>query len=654
MKKTLFALLCATALLSAAPTESESWTDQLFSWFTELFVAAYAEPLPNVQAVPVEATETVSPDAVALLSAIPRSDTVAITSNWPYLSADAGQDVARRERLLEQTVLLTNPTGSLPFSGLSAIRIVYPSGKRPDRLIEMARRFTSVQAVAFTDVLAPALAAAPSIPTVVIADDPLGGVDAGDLWYRSLYGYAGMTLVHFGDVSLIDRVPASWSVLVCPVRAKESEAFVAQVLFGAQAITGRSDRPILDFGVDSGISLPQQRPGFREPELLKVDREQLEQLDQTINRAIRYRATPGAQLAVLRGGQVIYERAYGKQSYGSGRPVTPGDLYDLASVTKVAATSLAIMKLYDEGRIDLTAKLSEYLPEFKRTAPGRYTIAQLLAHHTGMQANLPLYPYVGANYLVPGGQEGSVRLSTNRWLDGSVPGHIRRDLRKIDRTRRPMYRYSDVNYVLLQFVVEAITGTGLDAYVKETFYEPLGLTHLTFNPIADHPARQLVPTITDKWMDRGVLRGFVHDEGAAMMGGVAGHAGLFGNARDLGILFQFLLDGGEFNGRQIISREAVALFTARNPFNHRALGFDRLSSGYKSVIAAGASEASFGHTGFTGTCVWADPENNLVFVLLTNRIHPDPANKKLLKYGTRSKMQRDLYRALNSFGNEPA
>ncbi|WP_157974255.1 serine hydrolase domain-containing protein [Lewinella sp. IMCC34183] len=629
-------------LFSAASTDAEvGWGEWVVDWFSSWFVEAPAETLPVAAPAPVAAAD------LALFSVVPGSDTLTRTTGWPYVSVDAAADVDRRERLLAQTVLATNPAGRLPLVTASAVRILYQEGQRPDYFIDMARRFADVQAVAFGDRLAPALAAAPDLPTLVVVTDPPTSV-APAHWYRALYSLGNFTLIHYGTPDLVTDLPTGWEWVNCLLRAKESESFVAQAVFGAQELNGR-------FADGTGLELPAVRTGFREPEATGVDRERLGALDQVINRAIRFGATPGAQLAVLKDGEVIYERAYGNHRYRRSEPVRVSDLYDLASVTKAAATTLAVMKLYDEGRLRLDARVSDYLPEYRDRTPGRYRIDQLLTHHTGLQSNLPLYPYLHEPFLsnVPTA-ENTLALSPRRYLASDVPARLRADLARLDHTRRPVYRYSDVNYVLLQFIVEAIAGEGLDTYVARNFYEPLGLRHLSFRPLERFGERQLVPTIVDKWMRRGELRGYVHDEGAALLGGVAGHAGLFGNASDLGRLFQLLLDGGAYDGRQLLSRATVERFTEQGPYNRRALGFDRLAAGYASVVRAGASDRTFGHTGFTGTCVWADPDNDLVFVLLTNRTYPDPDNSKFMKYGTRSRMQRDLYRALGSFRSATA
>ena len=246
--------------------------------------------------------------------------------------------------------------------------------------------------------------------------------------------------------------------------------------------------------------------------------------------------------------------------------------------------------------------------------------------------------------------EFTIPVGPERYLDEEVPEKVRKRLRgKIDRTRRLMYRYSDLNYYLLQLAVETIAEEPLDELVEREFYRPLGLGKLGYRPVGDFPEERLVPTVYDPWMRGGLLRGYAHDEGAALLGGVAGHAGLFGNARQLGQLFQFLNDGGSYAGRQLLSPATVKRFTARNRYNYRALGFDRLAGGWGYLQREGAGTATFGHLGFAGTSVWADPENDLVFVLLTNRVYPDAKNEKFQKMQIRGRVHRAVYRALNSF-----
>ncbi len=586
------------------------------------------------------------PDAIRELSLIQGSDTLATPYGWPVLSLDVEGDIERGKEVNRSMTLVQQAGERLPLDRLKPLRIVYREGEEPRSVIEMARRFTDVQPVSFTKETAVALPYARKMPTVVVVKD-VPGVARGQRWYDDLRSVDSLILVHYGDADLVD-IPDSWTWINLSLESKEAANSVVQAIFGARALRGR----LID---GRGTSMPAVRSGYREPEEMGIDRFRFDKIDHAVNRAIRYHATPGAQLTVMKGGQIIYERSYGFHRYAKEEPVKVSDLYDLASVTKAAATTLAVMKLYDEGRIDLEARVSDYLPEYADKVPGNYRIDQLLSHHTGIQPSLPIYPYFNDEFIqdAPDPLHG-LPLSTTRWLDNRTPDLLRHSLDHVEFTRQPTYRYSDVNYVLLQLIVESISGKPLDSFVAEHFYEPMGLNRLTFRPRDHYPERQLIPTIVDKWMGRGELHGYVHDEGAAMLGGVAGHAGLFGNAHDLARLFQLLNDRGVYAGKQLISEKTVDLFTRRSPYNHRALGFDRLAGSYGSVISAGASNRTVGHTGYTGTCVWADPDEDLVFVFLTNRIHPDPANERLLEYHTRSQIHRDVYRALRTYRNDAA
>ena len=448
-------------------------------------------------------------------------------------------------------------------------------------------------------------------------------------------------------------VPKEWSVLNTPLRCKESEAFLAQAIFGAELIDGRLEKSTPAFLAGTGFRLEPTRRGFRLPEELGIDRRKMEYVDYQINRGIRYRAMPGAQLLVMKDGQVVYEKAYGHHTYRK-QAVNPGDLYDIASITKAAATTLAVMKLYDSGKIDLDAQVREYLPELKKKMIGRYKIERLLAHHTGLQSEIPLTGLIGKQYVADEIRDAfKVPVGPDRWLNEEVPAKVRKNLKgKIGRTRRQVYKYSDLNYYLLQLIVEEIAGEPMDELLEREFYRPLRLGRLGFRPSGKFPTEQLVPTVNDPWMRGGLLRGYVHDEGAALLGGVAGHAGLFANAHDLGRLFQLFIDEGACGDQQLLTPETVALFTGKNRFNYRALGFDRLAGGWQNVVNAGASKATFGHLGFSGTSVWADPENDLVFVLLTNRVHPDPKNERFQRMQIRGKVHKGAYLALNTW--EPA
>lgn len=621
-------------------------------WFSSFFSDTTEDPADTAEWTNAQLDSLRSSPTGLLLNEIADADTLAIESGWPYESVNPAQDLERHNRLLQETVLLTKPRGLLPFDGTSAIRVVYRQDQRPARFIAMARRFADVQEVPYDEGLDQLLPIGLSLPTVVLADDPPGQSPFNGDWYKALYSSAqeGVTFIHFGDAAMIGGLPPNWSIINTPLRCKESEAFLAQAIFGAELIDGRLKKSSPSFAAGVGYRLEPFRAGFRLPELLGIDRRKLENADYYINRGIRYRAMPGAQLLVMKDGEVVYEKAYGHQTYRQ-QAVTPADLYDLASVTKAAATTLAVMKLYDEGRLKLDAEVRDFLPELKRLPIGRYKVERLLSHHTGLQSEIPIYGLIGKQYVADEIRDDFLLpVGPERWLDARVPEIIRKNLKgTIGRTKRQVYNYSDLNYYLLQLIVEQVAAEPMEDLLEREFYQPLQLGRLSFLPAGKYPAERLVPTVSDPWMRGGLLRGYVHDEGAALLGGVAGHAGLFSNAYDLAHLFQFLLDKGEFAGRQLLSPETIALFTAKNSFNYRALGFDRLTGGWQNVINAGASDETFGHLGFSGTSVWADPENQLVFVLLTNRINPDPKNDRFQEMQIRGKVHQSVYYALNTW-----
>jgi CubicO group peptidase (beta-lactamase class C family) len=325
-------------------------------------------------------------------------------------------------------------------------------------------------------------------------------------------------------------------------------------------------------------------------------------LDSILTEAISGGASPGAAVAVGRFGRLVFSRGYGRTAASlDGLPVTDSTLYDLASLTKVMATTTAAMILEEEGRLQLDQPVAVYLPELRDPAKAGITIRMLLTHSGGFEAYAPLFQTVRE-------REGYLRAIDERPLQ-YAPG-----------TRA---LYSDWDMILLQLVIERITGRTLDAYLAERVLEPLGLRDTRFRPGPALRART-APTEMDR--QRGLIQGEVHDPNAWAMGGVAGHAGLFSSARDLAVFAQMLLNGGTYAGVKIISPATIARWTApQQPGSSRALGWDT-PSGWSSS-GRYFSPRSFGHTGFTGTSLWIDPERGLFVVLLTNRVHFTSSNQ---------------------------
>ncbi len=389
---------------------------------------------------------------------------------------------------------------------------------------------------------------------------------------------------------------------------------------------------------------------------------QLKRIDSIAKDAIAAKATPGCVVWVTKNGKVVYNKAFGHFNYDKKERVTPSAVYDLASVTKVAATTLAVMKLYEEGKIKLDKKLGNYLPWLKGSNKAGITLANCLLHQSGLVHYIPFYKETIDSSGLPltryyrhqPSDSFNVRVAEGLFLRKDWKDTMLLRIAQSPLQTPGKYVYSDNNFILLAKVVEAVSGMPLDEYVTNNFYRPLGLSSIGFHPAAAIAATRLAPSELEPQFRQQLLRGDVHDPGAAMFGGVSGHAGLYSDAADLGALIQMLIDGGQFNGKPLLQKKTIDLFTAYNSrSSRRGLGFDKPEKDNplraEPYPCAGAPSSIFGHTGFTGTCVWADPANQLVYVFLSNRLTPQGANNnKLVKMNVRTKIQEAIYQSLNN------
>ncbi len=398
------------------------------------------------------------------------------------------------------------------------------------------------------------------------------------------------------------------------------------------------------------------------PESQGISSKQLDTLSIIANSAIKAHAFPGCQVLVARNGKVIYYKTFGYLNYDRLEPVQPGTIYDLASVTKVSATLMAVMHLYDEKKINLDSTLGTYLPWLKGTNKDTLQIKNILLHQAGLVAFIPFYKETVDSltglpnsklYRTVKDDSFSVRVADNMYLRSDWEDTINQRIRDSRLLPSGKYVYSDNDFILLAKIVEQITGETLDSYVDKQFYKPLDMYSTTFKPRENHvPITSIAPTEKEKYFRMQLLRGDVHDPGAAMFGGVAGHAGLFSNAYDLAKLYLMLLNDGTWNGKSYFDSSTVHFFTAyHSDSSRRGYGFDKPEKDnatnpdpYPSVYA---SPQTFGHTGYTGTCVWADPKENLLFIFLSNRVCPDGgANGLLSKLSVRRNMLDAVYRAI--------
>nr|BCX00601.1 MAG: beta-N-acetylhexosaminidase [Bacteroidota bacterium] len=425
-------------------------------------------------------------------------------------------------------------------------------------------------------------------------------------------------LIAFGNPYILREVPEVDAYLATFSWGPTTYAVTADALLGMAPIRGKLPITISpEFPRGSGLEWPQMTLRYGTPEEAGFDGERLEQVDRVLRRAIRDRVFPGAAVAVVRNGVLAYLKGFGSLTYESETAVTPQTLFDLASLTKVVATTSALMKLYEEGRLGLDDPVSRYLPEFDRKGKGRVTIRQLLLHTGGLRAFRPFYQDSLFRQLPPEEQAAFV------WR------FILEDSLQYEPGTRTVY--SDFGFIVLGKLIERITGKRLDEYVTETFFRPLGLRRTVFRPL-EHgfQPEEIAPTEEDRYWRHRLVHGTVHDETADALGGVAGHAGLFSTARDLAVFAQMLLNGGWYGGQSLLRPETIRLFTRRaSPSSTRALGWDtRNAEGYSSA-GTRMSERAFGHTGFTGTSLWIDPDRNLAVILLTNRVYPTRENPRI-------------------------
>ena len=418
---------------------------------------------------------------------------------------------------------------------------------------------------------------------------------------------------------------------------------------------------ILLFLISSFLSLAQV-------DVLKtVDAEELginsailnREIDRVMNQAIDSAAFPGAQILLAKGGKVFFHKAYGFHTYDSSRVVQLADLYDLASVTKTTAATLALMKLYDQGLFDPDKTMGYYFPKVAKGKKKDLIMRDVLAHQAGLKAWIPYWSesknrrgkYRNRTVSTDSSAKYPYRLSeTGLFMHKDFKSKkIYKMIKKSDVSDEKKYLYSGLTFYLIPELVERLSGKSFDDYLAEEFYEPLGAETLGFNPKDEFSLVEIVPTEVDSFFRMQTLHGVVHDEGAAMMKGVSGNAGLFSNAMDLAKVYQMLLNGGTYGGESFLSEAAIQEFTGCQfceDGNRRGLGFDKPLVEYNfnvSSVARGASPASFGHTGYTGTLVWADPKNDLLFVFLSNRVHPTRNNSKIYQLNVRPNIHNLVY-----------
>lgn len=466
-----------------------------------------------------------------------------------------------------------------------------------------------------------------------------------------------------------------------------AQEYAAQVIFGGVAAKGKLPVTIPGlYYAGTGLFTEKTRLGYHEPEEVGANAVRLNVIDNIAEEGIEAKAYPGCQILVAKDGMVIYNKSFGYFDYNHKQQVDENSVYDLASASKAAGTLLAVMKAYDEKKFTLNNKISEYIPELKDSNKKDLNIKEMLYHQSGVISTINFYlkaidkdSYKGSLYSREKNATHPVRfdaktfvrndfsylqdlvsekkktgftteVARNFYVHDSFRDSIMQQIKDSRLGTRGKYVYSCVNFIMLKMMVENQLKQPMDQLLRDNFYSPLGAWHTTYNPLKVMDTLQIVPTENDQFVRRQLLRGYVHDEAAAFQGGVSGNAGLFSNANDLAKVLQLFLYQGKYGNEQYLSAETCRLFTqSKSPTSRRGLGFDKPAVGtHKSSPCSNLTPPSvYGHTGFTGTCFWVDPDNQLLYIFLCNRVNPSRANSKLSALDIRTRIQDAIYKAID-------
>lgn len=413
----------------------------------------------------------------------------------------------------------------------------------------------------------------------------------------------------------------------------------------------------------AGMGVTDAAPvlSLADPASVGFNAARLQKIDAICEEAIAKQAAPGCVVLVARHGKIAYEKAFGYLTYDRKEPVYKETIYDMASCTKICATTMGVMKLYDEGKLDLQKTLGDYLPWVRGTDKASLRLWDVLLHQAGLVSFIPFYKEtidsskqgnpLPAFYSKKLDDVHSVRVAENLYLRKDWDDTLYQRILSSRLGPKDKYVYSDNDFIFMGKIVEAVSGMPLNEYVRKTFYEPLGMSSSGFLPRDRFPLGRIAPTADEPIFRQQLIRGDVHDPGAAMFGGVAGHAGLFSDAYDLAVLEQMLLNGGKLNGTTYLKPSTIDFFTGyHSPVSRRGIGFDKPekdnATRREAYPCLSASPQTFGHTGFTGTCVWVDPKYDLIFVFLSNRVNPVENNPKLLGLNIRGRIQETVYQAM--------
>ena len=434
---------------------------------------------------------------------------------------------------------------------------------------------------------------------------------------------------------------------------------MSQFVFGAIGATGKLPFTISDeFPREFGQTIESSgRLKYSQPEELGIDPKKLLEIDAIVKNAITVGAFPGCQIVVSVEGKMIYQKSFGTLKYEDTVSVKNTDVYDIASVTKIAGSTLAVMKLQSDGKFTVEKQLKDYIPEVTGDgAFGSILIKDMMTHQAGLPAWIPFYQRTlkdGALNMTIYSKEKKTGFETqvakDLWIKDVYQDTIYKRI-LASQLGPKKYEYSDLGYYFIKKIVEKQTEMPFDEYLMKNLYQPMGLQYMRYKPLNYFPLTQIAPTENDKAFRHQQIHGYVHDPGAAMLGGVGGHAGLFSNATDLASVMQLFLNNGIYGSTQYLNKSVVEQYTSCQfcPTNRRGIGFDRPKNSGGGTCHELASQSSYGHSGFTGTLVWADPQYQINYVFLSNRVYQNQDNWKIRDMNIRTNIQKVIYEAVMS------
>ena len=578
------------------------------------------------------------------------------------------------EKLMENAITIAkDSTKQLPFRHLETKKIAYVKmgDDSGDAFYNELKKYTDVHIIS-DDNLDELIKKLQNYNTVIVGfhksnDNPWKSYSFSDkelVWLYEIARTNNVILDVFAKpYALMDlKTIANFeSIIVSYQNSEIAQQKSAQLIFGA--IPAKGKLPVSAgefFSVGDGFQTNSlERLGYSIPERVGMSSEALKKVDSIANYAVNDKMTPGIQLIVARHGKVIYNKNFGKHTYEGDEQVKFNDIYDVASLTKIVATLPLLMELEEQGVVSLDTKLSEILPEYKNSNKKNVTLKRMLSHYAQLKPWIPFYYKTldtltkkpSLKYYRKEKTKGfTVKVMPDLYMRDDYKDSINGIIKDTDLLSRLRYRYSDLPYYILKEYIEKHYDKPLDELVQDHFYKSLGANYTTYNPSEKFSNRHIVPSENDDYYRFQTVQGYVHDMGAAMQGGVGGHAGIFSNANDIAKIMQLFLQKGFYGGKRYFKSETLDKFNTCyfcESDNRRGIGFDKPQLGDVGPTCGCVSMTSFGHSGFTGTYAWADPETEIVYVFMANRTYPTSMGKNmLLRENIRTNIQEAIYEAI--------